>query len=112
MNLVLEFTIRAEVREPAMVGPGPYGIRIVGEVAAGTFEGERLRGTMLGGGDWLLVGADGFGRIDARVQLRTHDGAVIYASYGGVLELNDKVRSTLTSTDGTEYGDQYFFTTP
>ena len=114
MNLSYEFSLRAEVREPVFVGPGPFGMRVVGEVTGGTFEGERLKGTLgTGGADWLLLGTDGWARIDVRAQLFTHDGAVIYASYTGLLEFNDKAQRALASSeDSTTFEDQYMRTTP
>ena len=84
MNLELEFSNRAEVKMPVMVGPGPYGNRLYFEVVSGSFEGKRLNGKMLtGGGDWLLAGEDGFARLDVRTQFLTDDSAVIYSYYGG-----------------------------
>jgi hypothetical protein len=93
MDLVYEFTYQAKLKPPVGVGPGPFGDRQVFEVIEGRFEGERLNGRILsGGGEWFLVGADGFGRIDVRIQLETDDGAFIYAQYFGLLELNDAVQ--------------------
>jgi len=48
-----------------------------------------LAGDLIGGGgDWLLIGRDGLARVDVRLQLPTDDGAAIYITYFGVLELN------------------------
>lgn len=113
MNLSYEFGLRAEVAEPLLVGPGPLGMRMVGPVTGGTFEGERLRGTVVGSGaDWLLVRPDGWGNIDVRLQLRTEDGAVIYVSYRGLLQITDAVGRALAGDEGTDYADQYWRTTP
>lgn len=113
MDLVYEFTYHATLKEPLVVGPGPFGTRMVFEVTGGAFEGERLRGTVLtGGADWLLVGADGWGRLDVRAQLVTDDGAAIFVAYHGVLEMSDRVQAAVAGGTGTEYGDQYFRTCP
>ena len=113
MNLTYELSVRAEVAEPLFVGAGPLGMRMVGPVTGGTFEGERLRGTVLGSGaDWLLVRPDGWGNIDVRMQLRTDDGAVIYVSYTGLLHITDAVGRALGSDESTDYADQYWRTTP
>jgi Protein of unknown function (DUF3237) len=113
MNLEYEFTYHATLKEPVVVGPGPYGNRLVFEVTGGRAEGKRLRGTLLtGGGDWLLVGPDGWGRLDVRGQVVTDDGAAIYISYYGVLEMNEKVQGATAGEGGTDYGDQYFRTSP
>ena len=113
MNLEYELTYHATLKEPVPVGPGPFGTRIVFEVTGGSVEGPRLKGKVLtGGGDWLLVGPDGWGRLDVRGQMLTDDGAAIYISYHGLLEMNDKVQSATTGGDSTDYGDQYFRTAP
>ena len=113
MNLEYELTYHALLKEPVVVGAGPYGSRLVFEVTGGHVEGKRLKGTILtGGADWLLVGADGWGRLDVRVQVMTDDGAAIYVAYYGILEMNDKVQRATTEASGTDYSDQYFRTNP
>jgi Protein of unknown function (DUF3237) len=114
MNLELEFSYRAEVKMPVTLGAGPYGTRLFFEVVGGSFEGERLKGKVLsGGGDWLLAGEDGFARLDVRAQFLTDDGAAIYSSYGGLLQMTPKVQAALADPKGsTDFADQYFRTTP
>ncbi len=114
MNLEYELSYRAALKEAINVGSGPYGNRLVVEVTGGDFEGKRLKGKVLsGGGDWLLAGPDGFGRIDVRVQFMTDDGAAIYLSYTGLIEMTEKVGQALADGSvGTDYGDHYFRTTP
>lgn len=69
----------------------PLGRRTLVSVGGGTFEGPRLRGTILPiGGDWVLVGTDGVARIDARAVLRTHDGATILVRNTGRTVLSDE----------------------
>jgi hypothetical protein len=46
------------------------------------------------------------------LQVKTHDGAHLYIQYSGLLEMNAAVGGALASGAGTDYGDQYFFTTP
>lgn len=67
MNLEYEFTDRDDLLPPVDVGPGLCGHRMFFEVTGGTFDGERLKGTTgTGGGDRLLLGPDGYGRLDVR----------------------------------------------
>ena len=69
--------------QPQEVGATPLGLRRVLAIVGGTIRGERISGVVLsGGGDWMVIGADGWGRLDVRMQWRTDDGAVIYASEG------------------------------
>jgi hypothetical protein len=112
MELVQEFTFTAMLKPPLPIGPGPIGTRMYYEVTGGAMLGARLRGTLLGGGEWALLGPDGFIRIDVRLQVETHDGAHLYVQYSGLLEVNEAVQGALEHGAGTAYGDQYFFTNP
>jgi len=112
MNLVQECSFTATLKPPLPIGAGPFGTRMYYEVIGGAIEGERLRGTVLGGGEWALIGPDGFLRIDVRVQVETHDGAHLYIQYTGLLELNEAVQGALARGAGTDFGEQYFFTNP
>jgi hypothetical protein len=113
MNLEYEFTYYATLKEPLNVGTGPFGNRMVFEVTGGRCDGPRLKGEVLtGGADWLLIGSDGWGRLDVRAQFLTDDGAAIYLAYYGVIEMNEKVQSAVVAGTGTDYVDQYFRTNP
>jgi uncharacterized protein DUF3237 len=114
MNLEYEFSYRARLKPPLAVGQGPYGTRIFFEVLDGDFEGKRLKGKLTsGGGDWLLVGPDGWGRLDVRAQFVTDDGATLYLAYFGILEMTAKVQAAVTDVKtGTDFGDQYFRSNP
>jgi hypothetical protein len=96
------------------VGPGPFGQRTIANVTGGELSGDRLKGATVGAGaDWLLVGPDGFGRLDVRFTFQTPDGALIYVQYLGVVEITEGMAAVLAGGDRpTDYGDQYFFTTP
>jgi hypothetical protein len=110
VNLVEEFTFKVQLKPPLPVGAGPIGTRMYYDVSGGEVIGDRIRGKLLGGGEWALIGPDDFLRPDVRFQVETHDGAYLYIQYFGLLELNEKVQSALANGTGTEYGDQYFFT--
>jgi hypothetical protein len=114
MELIEEFTYSATLKPPLEVGPGPFGNRMYFEIIEGRVEGERMKGSVLsGGGDWILAGADGFGRVDVRAQFKTDDGAAIYVQYYGLLEFNHTVQEAMAGArPGTDYSDQYFRTTP
>jgi len=79
------FVMRLDVLPLQIVGatPGPY--RRIGVVPGGTFEGERLSGTVLdGGSDWQAVHSDGSVQLDVRLVLKTHDDALIGMTCRGV----------------------------
>jgi len=113
MNLEHEFTYVATLKPPVEIGTGPFGTRSFFEVTGGTLEGKRLKGKVLtGGGDWLLIGPDGYARLDVRAQLLTDDGASLYVQYNGLIQMNQKFADALAKGASTDYGDQYFRTTP
>jgi len=112
MELVPEFSLTAKLKPPLAIGAGPIGTRMYYDVTGGEVAGERLRGSLLGGGEWALIGPDGFLRVDVRLQVETHDAAYIYIQYTGLLGLNEGVQGALAAGAGTDFGDQYFFTNP
>jgi steroid delta-isomerase-like uncharacterized protein len=95
------------------VGPTPGGHRRIVRVEGGTFAGSRLRGDVLpGGGDWVLERNDGSRRLDVRVTLRTDDGALIYAYYGGMFHAPPDILQRLTAGEAVEESAYYFRTAP
>jgi hypothetical protein len=101
MELVYEFEYFARLKPPVEGGAGPYGTRVFFEVIDGEVTGERISGRLLtGGGDWLLVGPDGMGRLDVRAQIETHDNAVLYLTYEGVIEMNERVQTAARAGEG------------
>jgi hypothetical protein len=83
-------------------------------VAGGELTGERLKGSLEGAaGDWILMGSDGFARLDVRGTLHMVDDAFIYTRYVGLLELTSGITAVLEGGETpTNFGDQYFFTNP
>ncbi|HYH49659.1 MAG TPA: DUF3237 domain-containing protein [Acidimicrobiia bacterium] len=112
-GLVYEASYRARLKPPIPVGLTPFGNRMWFEVIDGAIEGERLNGVLTsGGGDWLLAGPDGFGRLDVRANFTLNDGANLYLQYYGLLELNETVLSAIGNSEGTDFEDHYFRTNP
>lgn len=78
-------TLKLAVNGMQPIGETPAGNRRVGLVAGGTFEGPKLRGTVLpGGADWIIGRADGVTALDVRIVLQTDDGAAIGLAYKGL----------------------------
>jgi hypothetical protein len=70
---------------PQDVGAGPHGTRVIFPITGGSFEGERLRGKVLpGGDDWTLKRSDGVIELDLRVTLQTDDAALIHMTFEGI----------------------------
>lgn len=84
-ELVPLFTLTAATATSGRIIGGPLGTRVIVDASSGTFEGERLRGTVHGpGGDWVTVRTDGTVQLDVRLLLRTDDGADVYMEYKGI----------------------------
>jgi hypothetical protein len=67
------------------VGSTPHGKMLIFPVTGGSFEGDRLRGKVLGGGaDWVTARPDGTLELDLRATLETDDGALIHVTFSGV----------------------------
>ncbi|MBI5504348.1 MAG: DUF3237 domain-containing protein [Deltaproteobacteria bacterium] len=103
----------ATLKDPVVVGNGPYGMRQIYDITGGEVTGPRLRGRILpSGADWILLGADGVGRLDVRGTIETDDGAHIYISYTGVLHMTENVLQALAGGGLSEFGETYFYVNP
>ena len=99
--------------QPGQPIPTPVGMRVTFITTGGFIEGPRLRGELLpGGGDWLLVGADGTGRVDVRATLRTHDGVLIHYESRGVIKLPADGVQRLAAGQVLPFEETYIRTTP
>jgi Protein of unknown function (DUF3237) len=80
---LLTLTLDVDFSGMATIGATAAGVRRIAPVTGGTFTGERLRGTVLPGADWVIVRPDGVLLIDVRLTLETDDDALIYLTYQG-----------------------------
>ena len=104
MDTRLLMTLRVTVAAPQNIGAVPHGTRRTAPLSGGSFEGPRLRGTVLPGGsaDWLLLRADGVLELDLRATLRTDDGALVsMRSFG----LCSSMRTTSRSASRAPWPD-------
>ena len=93
-------TLRLSTAPTQNVGAGPHGTRVTFPITGGSFEGERLRGKVLpGGDDWTVKRADGVIELDLRITLQTDDAALIHMTFEGM-------------RDDEAPGGRYFCTTP
>ena len=78
-------TLRLNTAPIQDIGATPHGTRVTFPITGGFFEGERLRGKVLrGGDDWTLKRSDGVIELDLRVTLETDDGALIHMTFEGI----------------------------
>jgi Protein of unknown function (DUF3237) len=78
-------TLRLNTAPIQDIGAAPHGTRVTFPITGGSFEGERLRGRVLpGGDDWTVKRPDGVVELDLRVTLETEDGALIHMTFEGI----------------------------
>lgn len=105
--------MRLDVQGPVQVGPTPGVFRRVGFVTGGRFEGERMSGEVLNGGnDWQNEHSDGATALDVRLLLRTDDGAAIAMTYRGMRHGPKDVMARLAEGQSVDPSDYYFRISP
>lgn len=98
---------------PAQPIATSMGIRMTFVTTGGSIDGPQLRGEVLpGGGDWLMVGSDGVGRVDVRATLRAHDDALIHYEARGVIKIPADGLNRLAAGEVLPYDETYVRTTP
>jgi len=93
------------------VGATPNGNRRIGLVSGGSFQGERLCGTVLpGGADWIVTRPDSCMTLDVRLVLETDDKALIGMTYRGLRHGPAAVMERLNRGDMVDPSEYYFRT--
>src|SRR5438132_1060491 len=106
-------TLDVLVAPAQKIGLVPHGTRATAPITSGTFEGPRLRGTVLpGGGDWTLLRADGVLELDLRLTLQTDDGALIHMTSFGLRHGPQDVIAALGRGERVDPSAYYFRTIP
>ena len=78
-------TLRLSTARTQDIGEGPHGTRVTFPIIGGVFEGDRLRGKVLpGGDDWTVKRPDGVIELDLRITLETDDGALVHMTFDGI----------------------------
>lgn len=108
----LLFKIALEVPPILDLGSTPYGARRIAQVVGGRFEGPKLNGKVLGGGDWLLLRQDGVLQLDVRLALETDDRQLIYMTYKGFRHGPKDVIDRLNRGEKVDPSLYYFRATP
>lgn len=107
------FVMKLDVRPIIVVGPTPGGYRKVGVVYGGRFEGERLSGEVLdGGNDWQTLRGDGSTLLDVRLNLKSDDGALINMTYMGIRHGPVDVMQRMDKGEAVDASSYYFRTSP
>lgn len=92
--------------EMLAIGVTAVGRRRIAPILGGSFEGERLRGTVLpGGADWVINRPDGAMAIDVRIALKTDDAALIYCTYQGLFRAAPEAMARFNRGERLDDGD-------
>ena len=114
MNTRLLMTMYVKVGSPLNIGRVPHGFRRTAPLSGGTFDGPRLRGTILpdSSADWQLLRSDGVLEMDLRFTLRTDDGALISMSAFGLRHGPPEVIAAIGRGEAVDPSTYYFRTMP
>ena len=105
-TLALEFDIN-------ILGDTPYGIRRIARHVSGSFEGPRLKGTVLpGGGAWMILRRDDVLEIEVRITLETDDEQHIYMNWKGLRHGPKEFMDRLNRGEMVDPASYYFRITP
>ncbi|HYM04345.1 MAG TPA: DUF3237 domain-containing protein [Stellaceae bacterium] len=113
-GITTEFLFKIALEVPVLVlGETPYGVRRIARFERGSFDGPRLRGTVLpGGGGWMLLRRDGVLDIEVRIVLETDDQQMIYMHWKGFRHGPEDVIGRLNRGEPVDPASYYFRTTP
>jgi hypothetical protein len=97
---------------PQLNARTPAGERRLVPVAGGSFEGSRLRGTILPGAaaDWALTRNDGVLVLDVRLTLEAEDGERFLMRYGGLRHGPAEAMARLARGEVVDPREYYFRT--
>jgi len=85
MRAIPLMTLRLSTAPVQTIGAGPHGARVTFPITGGSFDGERLRGTVLpSGDDWTVKRSDGVLELDLRITLVTDDRALVHMTFEGL----------------------------
>jgi hypothetical protein len=105
-------TIRITVDELHDFGGTPYGTRHIDMLGEGSFEGPKLRGTVIGGMDQKIFRSDGAMNPNVRLVLKAEDDALIYMHYTGIRHGSKEVMERIAKGEAVDPNEYYLRNTP
>ncbi|UYM06369.1 DUF3237 domain-containing protein [Solicola gregarius] len=90
----------------------PTGLRMTYIAKPGKVTGAISGEILEGGGDWVVVGADGVSRLDIRQTIRTDDGVLIHFAAPGVVRLPADGRERMARGLRVPFTESYIRLTP
>jgi hypothetical protein len=109
----LLFVMHLDVLPYQIIGGANGAFRRVGVVPGGVFEGSRLSGKVLpGGNDWQTVRSDGSTLLEVKLVLEASDGALIGMTYKGLRHGPADVMARVNKGEDIDPSSYYFRTNP
>jgi hypothetical protein len=103
------FVLRLQVAPYYVVGATPGAFRGIAIALGGSFEGDRLSGEVLGGGnDCQAVRHDGCTKLDVRIVLKATDGALIVMTYQALRCGPSSIMEKLDRGEAVDPASYYF----
>ena len=115
MNPQFEFLFEAsgQLARPIEVGKTHHGQRRIIDIGNGSFEGPKIKGTMMPGGvDWQYLRQDGVTVAEARYVLKTHDEVLIQVVSQGLRHGPAEVMQRLVKGEEVDPAEYYFRVAP
>lgn len=116
--LRLAMTMQVECGPFEMVGEMGKGIRRVQQLKGGrfeilaqrggSFETPAKKGVVLGGYDWQILHGESLAELDARYNLRTDDGHLIYVRAAGRRYATPEILARLMRGEPAQRGRDYY----
>lgn len=107
------FVLRLDVKPYQVLGATPGAFRRVGVVPGGSFEGDRLSGVVLeGGNDWQTIRNDMATTLNVRLVLKTTDDSLIGMTYQGIRHGPADVIARIDAGEDVDPALYYFRTSP
>ena len=109
MEMIPLCSVEIDVGTRFEVGKTGFGQRLIGEIMAARWEGERFKAKMVGAAaaDWALMGDNGLLHVDVRMTLETDDGELVYVSYAGLMDSAEEGAPTRTAIRFETGADRY-----
>lgn len=111
----LEFAFELEIQVSPLpeVGKTTKGTRKIISITGGSFEGPKIKGTIIPGGyDWQLIRNDGVIEIEARYVLQTEEGFMITIVNTGLRHAPEHVMQRLVAGEDVDPSLYYFRCVP
>jgi hypothetical protein len=112
-DFLCDVVVDVDWRGMVDIGATPRGERHIVYIKGGTFDGPKVKGSVLpGGGDWFIRRPDGVVELDVRIVFHTDDGHLIYGYFRGINNMAPEVALRVFAGEVVDSSEYYFRITP